>query len=163
MKTRDGLFQKNRFTPRVSRFVLKSNSQHVQTDSQGQDVRSPWKNHPAIRKVRVKLVTTLWTAKNLKYLFLKSSGRTQDARTRTRRWSRSSRIPNIRNSSSQSLGQTQKINKFSRESRDFIVDLINIEILELCENSSKQQCPDCNVYWGNGITFCSCGRNMKSS
>ena len=39
----------------------------------------------------------------------------------------------------------------------------NTEIFVLCENSSKQQCPECNTYWETGITCCSRGRNMKSS
>ena len=36
-------------------------------------------------------------------------------------------------------------------------------IFELCENSSKQQCPDCNAYWEIDTVLCSCGRNLKSS
>ena len=63
----------------------------------------------------------------------------------------------------QDLSQTQKINKFSRESQDVIADLNNTEIFELCENSSKQECPVCNAYWEIGIIYCSCGRNMKST
>ena len=39
----------------------------------------------------------------------------------------------------------------------------NTEIFELCENSSKKQCSDCNTYWEIGIVYCSCGRNLKSS
>ena len=39
----------------------------------------------------------------------------------------------------------------------------NTEFLEFCENSSKQQCPDCNAFWEIGIIYCSCGTNMKSS
>ena len=63
----------------------------------------------------------------------------------------------------QNFSQTHKINKFSRESQDLITDLNNTEIFELCENSSKQQCLDCNAYWEIGIIHYSCGRNMKSS
>ena len=62
----------------------------------------------------------------------------------------------------QDLRQTEKINKFSKESQDLIADMNNTEIFELCENSSKQQRPDCNAYWEMGIIYCSCGRNMKS-
>ena len=39
----------------------------------------------------------------------------------------------------------------------------NTEIFEHCENSSKQQRPECNTYWDIGIIYFSCGRNMKSS
>ena len=45
----------------------------------------------------------------------------------------------------QYLSQTQKINKFSRESQDLIADMNNTEIFELRDNSSKQQCRDCNA------------------
>ena len=41
----------------------------------------------------------------------------------------------------QDLSQTQKINMFSRESQDLIADWNNTEIFELCEDSSRQQCP----------------------
>ena len=63
----------------------------------------------------------------------------------------------------QDLRQTAKINKFSTESQDLIADMNNTEIFELCENSSKQQCPDCNACWEMGIICCSCGRNMQST
>ena len=47
----------------------------------------------------------------------------------------------------QDLRQTEKINKFSKESQDLIADMNNTEFFELCENSSLQQCPDCNAFW----------------
>ena len=55
-----------------------------------------------------------------------------------------------KNSLIQDLRQTDKVNKFSQESQDLIADMNNTEIFELCENSSTQQCPDCNAYWKNG-------------
>ena len=61
------------------------------------------------------------------------------------------------------LSQTQKINKFSKESHEEIADMNNTEIFERCENSSKHQCPECNTYWDIGLIYCSCGRNMKSN
>ena len=63
----------------------------------------------------------------------------------------------------QDLRQTEKINKFSKYSQDLIADLNNTEIFELCENSSKRQCLDCNSYWEIGIICCSCGRNVQST
>ena len=63
----------------------------------------------------------------------------------------------------QDLSQTQKINRFSKESQDLIADLNNTEIFKLYANSSKQQCLDCNAYWEVGIICCRFGRNMKSS
>ena len=63
----------------------------------------------------------------------------------------------------QDLNQTEKMNKFSKESHELLPDMNNTEIFELCENSFKQQCPECNTYWEIGFIYCSCGRNMKSS
>ena len=68
-----------------------------------------------------------------------------------------------KNSLIQDLRQTEKINKFSKESQDLIANMNITEILELCENSSKQQCLDCNAKWEIGIIYCSCGRNMEST
>ena len=39
----------------------------------------------------------------------------------------------------------------------------NTEIFELCETSSKQHCPDCNLNWEIGIVHCTCGRCSKPS
>ena len=50
----------------------------------------------------------------------------------------------------QHFKQTKEINEFSKKAQDFIADMNNTEIFELCETSSKQQCPDCNLYLGNG-------------
>ena len=64
----------------------------------------------------------------------------------------------------QDLKKTEKINTFSKESKKLITDTGNItEIFELCETSSKKQCPDCNLYWEIGIVYCSCGRCLKPS
>ena len=57
--------------------------------------------------------------------------------------------------------ETKEINEFSKESQDLIADMNNTAISELCETSSKQQCPDCN--WEAGIVFCSCGRCLRIS
>ena len=43
LKKQDELYQKVRFTPRVPRVVLKSNSQYCLQDPQSQDARSSWK------------------------------------------------------------------------------------------------------------------------
>ena len=51
----------------------------------------------------------------------------------------------------QDFKQTKEINEFSMKSQDLIAEMNNTEIFELCETSSKQQCPDCNLYWEAGI------------
>ena len=61
------------------------------------------------------------------------------------------------------LSQTQEVKEFSKESLELIADMNNTEIFELCEHSSKQQCPECNTCWDIGLIYCSCGRNMESS
>ena len=59
------------------------------------------------------------------------------------------------------VSQKPEINKFSEESQQLLVDMNHTEIFELCENSAKHQCPDCNVFTEIGIFYCSCGRNLK--
>ena len=61
----------------------------------------------------------------------------------------------------QDFKRTKEINEFSKESQDLIADMNNTEIFELCETSSKQQSPDCNLYWEAGIVYCSCGRCLR--
>ena len=47
------------------------------------------------------------------------------------------------------------------ESQKLLDDLNQTEIFELCENSAKLQCLDCNALSDIGIIYCSCGRNLK--
>ena len=57
--------------------------------------------------------------------------------------------------------QKQEINRFSEESQQLFDDMNQTEIFELCDNSAKLQCPDCNDFTEIGIIHCSCGRNLK--
>ena len=57
----------------------------------------------------------------------------------------------------------KEINEFSKESQDLIADMNNTEIFELCETSSKQQSPYCNLSWEADIVYCSCGRCLRMS
>ena len=59
------------------------------------------------------------------------------------------------------MSQKQEINRFSEESQQLLVDMNHTEIFELCENSAKLQCRDCNAFAEIGIIYCSCGRNLK--
>ena len=102
-------------------------------------------NHRAIRKVTGNSVTAPWITEHLEYLFLQSSSRIQHARTKVKKLIEKFENHKHKKPFLQDLSQTQKINKFSKESQDLIADLNNTEIFELCENSSKQQCPDCNA------------------
>ena len=63
----------------------------------------------------------------------------------------------------QDLNKTEKIHKFSEKSKKLITDMGNTEIFELCETSSKKQCPDCALEWEICIVYCSCGRCLVPS
>ena len=62
-----------------------------------------------------------------------------------------------RDSLMQDMNKTEEFNPSSEKSKELITDLGNTEIFELCETSSKLQCPDCTVYWEVGIIYCTCG------
>ena len=57
----------------------------------------------------------------------------------------------------------KQIHKFREESQQLLVDMNHTEIFELCENSAKHQCLDCNPFSEIGIFSSSCGRNLKYS
>ena len=61
------------------------------------------------------------------------------------------------------MSQKQEINRFSEESQQLLDDMNLTEIFELCENSAKRQCPDCNSFTEIGIIYCNCGRHLKYS
>ena len=61
------------------------------------------------------------------------------------------------------MSQTQKINRFSEASQKMLQDMDQTEIFELCENSTKLQCSDCNFFKEIRIIYCSCGQNLKTS
>ena len=91
------------------------------------------------------------------YPILLSNNRTRIADTVKKMIQQFENHPN-KESFLQDLNKTEKITKFSEESKKLITDMGNTEIFELCETSSKKQCPDCNLYREIGIVYCSCGR-----
>ena len=162
MKTQDELYQKVRLTPRVARAVLKSNSQFGQQDLHRQDAKSSWKSSSDSKSY---VETCNNTVDNIISGVLLSAVDQQDTTRENKVKRLIEKFENHKHKESfiQDLSQTQKINKFSKESQDLIADLNNTEIFELCEYSSKQQCPECNTYWDTGLIYCSCRRNLKSS
>ena len=48
------------------------------------------------------------------------------------------------------------INKFTEKSQDLLADMNNTEIFELCEDFSKQHCPECNTFWDIEMIYFSC-------
>ena len=110
MITQEELYQKVRLTPRVPQVVLKSNSQYGPPDPQGQDARSSWEPSSDSK--------SYWEICN----------NTVDHRI--------SGVPLSaveQESFVQDWSQTQKINKFSKESQDVIADLNNTEILNFAK------------------------------
>ena len=99
MKTQDELYQKVRLTPRVTRVVLKLNSQFGHQDLQSQDARSSWEPSSDSKSYGETCNNTVDNKISGVPLSLQSSSRIQHARTRSRGWSRSSRTTNIRNHS----------------------------------------------------------------
>ena len=145
-----------RLTPRVPRVVLKMNSQYGLQDPQNQDARSSWEASSDSKSYGETCNNTV----DHRILGVPLSEVEQQ---NTRRENKVKKLIEMfenhkyKESFLQYLSQTQKINKFSKESQDLIADLNNTEIFELRENSFKQQCPDCNAYWEIGIIHCCCG------
>ena len=55
------------------------------------------------------------------------------------------------------LQKHQQFNSFSKESKDMIRDVGNIELCELLDVEPKAQCKVCLSYWNVGIVCCPCG------
>ena len=68
-----------------------------------------------------------------------------------------------RDSLMKDLNKTEGFNPFSEKSKELITSMGNTEYFELCEISSKIQCPDCALYWEAGIVYCTCGNCMQPS
>ena len=59
------------------------------------------------------------------------------------------------------LQQRQQFNPFSKESKDMIREVGNIELCELLEVEPKAQCKICLSYWDVGIVYCTCGHFLR--
>ena len=141
MKTEDELHQKVRLTPRVPRVVLTSNSQYGLQDPQNQDARSSWEPSSDSKSYGEICNNTV----DHRILGVPLSAVEQQNTTRKNKVKRLiEKFENHMHKESfiQDLRLTEKINKFSKESQDLIADMNNNEIFELCENSSKQECPE---------------------
>ena len=144
MKTSDELYQKVRWTPRVPRVVLKSNSKHGPQDPQNQDARSSREPSGDSKSYGEICNNTV----DHRVLGVPLSAVDQQNTTRETKVKKLfEKFENHKHKESfiQDMRQTEKINKFSKESQDLIADMNNTEIFELCENSPKQQCLDCSA------------------
>ena len=61
------------------------------------------------------------------------------------------------------LQQNNVYNPFSKNSKEMIRELGNVELFELCETIPKVQCSHCLPYWNQGIVYCSCGQCLIDS
>ena len=59
------------------------------------------------------------------------------------------------------LQQRQQFNPFSKESKDMIREVGNIELCELLDVVPKAQCKVCLSYWDVGIVYCTCGHFLR--
>ena len=60
------------------------------------------------------------------------------------------------------LQQRQQFNPFSKESKDMIHDVGNIELCELLDVEPKAQCKVCLSYWDVGIVYCTCWHFLQN-
>ena len=117
MKTQDELYQKVRLTPRVPRLVLKSNSQCGQQDLQSQDARSSWEPSSDSKSYGETCNNTV----DYRISGVPLSAVEQQDTTRENKVKKLiEKFENHKHKESflQDLSQTQKINKFSKESQD---------------------------------------------
>ena len=61
------------------------------------------------------------------------------------------------------LQQNNVYNPFSKNSKEMIRELGNVELLELCETFPKVQCSHCLLYSNQGIVYCTCGQCLIDS
>ena len=141
MKTQEELHQKVRFTPRVQRVVLKSNSQYGQQDLRCQDARSSWDPSSDSKSYWETCSNTVDYRISGVPL---SAVEQQDTTCENKVKRLIEKFENHKHKESFFQGfQTQKIN------------MNNTEIFELCENSSKHSnvLTACNTYRENRHKF----------
>ena len=54
-------------------------------------------------------------------------------------------------------------NPFSKNSKEMIREMGNVELFELCETIPKVQCSHCLLHWNQGIAHCTCGQCLIDS
>ena len=61
------------------------------------------------------------------------------------------------------LQQNNVNNPFSKNSKEMIRELGNVELFELCEPTPKVHCSHCLLHWNQGIVYCTCGQCLICS
>ena len=161
MKTKDQLYQRESVILRP-RVVLKANSQSGSQDLPVQEARSSWESQQDAESYG----ETRSNTADYRILGISiSTVKLQDARRQNNVTKLIEMFEKHQHKEQvlKDMSQKQEINRFSEESQKLLVDMNHTEIFELCENSAKHQCPDCNAFSEIGIIYCSCGRNLKYS
>ena len=61
------------------------------------------------------------------------------------------------------LQQNNVVNPFSKNSKEMIRELGNVELFELCETIPNVQCSHCLLYWNQRDVYCTCGQFLLDS
>ena len=144
------------------RVVLKANSQCGSQDLHVQEARSSWESQQdgeSYGKTEATLLTTEFLVFSISTVKLQDARRQNNVTKLIEMFERHQHQEQFL----KDMSQKQEINKFSEESQQLLVDMNHTEIFELCENSAKHQCLDCNAFSKNRIIYCNCGRNSKYS
>ena len=159
MKTKEQLYQRESARPRV---VLRANSQCGLQDLPRQQARSSWETQNDAQSF-------LETGCNIvDYRVPVISLSTVQQQDEQRQHTVAKMFEKFQSHQHKEqflkyMSQTQKINRFSKASKKLQQEMDQTEIFELCENSTKLQCFDCNSFTEIGIISCSCGRNLNTS
>ena len=137
MKTEEQLYQRESARPRV---VLRANSQCELQDLPRKEARSSCETQSDARASR-KPDTTLWTREFQAY-------HSQQFNNEQRQ---------------HVVAKLIEMFESHQHKEKLLQDIDQTEIFELCENSTKLPCFDCNSFTEIGTTYCSCGRNLKTS
>ena len=81
------------------------------------------------------------------------------AEKQSRDWSINLKHPNRESL----VADLEKNQQFKRRVKGLIRSMGNTEYFELCQISSKIQCPDCSLFWEIGIENCTCGKCLQPS
>ena len=157
MKTKDQLYQRESARPRV---VLRRNSQSGSQDLPVQEARSSWESHQDAKSYgEAQSNTADCRVPGISI----SPVKLQDARRQNNVTKLVEMFEKHQHEEQflKDMSQKQETNRFSEESQQLLVDTNHTEIFELCENSAKRPCLDCNSFTEIGIIYCSCGRNLK--
>ena len=61
------------------------------------------------------------------------------------------------------LQQSNVYNPFSKNSKEMIRELGNVETFELCDTIPKVQSSHCRLHWNQGFVYCTCGQSLIDS